>query len=145
MNRNLKNIAMQLTESDIKEIIRIKKTGDKRLEALRNKRAGLVEKLAALDSEIAALIGDATVEKAPRRRGPARGTKRGKVNFVAKMREVFEQAGEPLRAREIVDALPGVGVKMKDIPYTRKRVSVALATNKCFEQVERGVYRLREE
>lgn len=133
-----------MSESDIQEIIRIKKVDDKRVEALRKKREKLVDQLVSLDAEITKLTGEAPAADAPKRRGAPRGGRRSKINFVAKIKEVFEQANEPLRARDIVDALPNVGVKVKDVAYTRKRVSVALATNKCFEQVERGVYRLSE-
>lgn len=137
---------MQLSDKELEEIIRIKKTGGKRAEALRKKREKAAAQLAAIDAQIAQLTGGEApaAPKAKGRPGPRAGAKRGKINFVAKMREVFAQAGKPLRAREIVESLPEVGVKIKDIPYTRKRVSVALATNKCFEQVSRGIYQLRD-
>lgn len=145
MSRKLKSIAMQLSDSDIQEIIRIKKSDGKKVEELRKKRDRLASQLAALDAQIIKLTGEAPAPVARKRGAPTRAARKTKINFVAKMREVFEQTNEPMRAREIVEALPGVGVKIKDAAYTRKRVSVALATNKCFEQVERGVYRLSGE
>lgn len=139
---------MQLSDNDLQELIRIKKTGGKKVEALQKKRVEIAARLAAIDVEIAKLTGEDPVEqpKAGKRRGASRsGAERGKVNFVGKMREVFSQAGTPLRAREIADGLLAVGVKIKDIAKIRKRISVALATSKCFEQVSRGVYKLKEE
>lgn len=144
---------MQLSDSDIQELIRIRKSGGKKVETLRKKQDKLTAQLAAVKAEIAKLTGEAApatvaaAEPQPRRRGaPKGGTRRGgRVNFVAKMREVLTNAGTPLRARDIVESLPTVGVKVKDIPYTRKRVSVALATNKCFEQVSRGIYQLKDD
>lgn len=154
MNRKLQNIAQRLSENDIHELLRLKKMGDKKVVALQKKRDKLAADLAKAEAQLAKLLGDAPAK--PRRgrkpgtkkaAAPAAGRKKRKssrVNLSAAVREVFARAGAPLRAREVVDALPDVGVKVKDVTDMRKRVSVVLASQKSyFEQVERGVYQLK--
>lgn len=163
MKRSLKSIAAQLSEEEIQELVRIKKMSDKKTVGLMKKRDKLVSQLAAIDAELAKLTGGKKAAPTqPKRRGrkpaaaaaPAAKKKPGRKkavrgrrsNFSASVRDVFAQAGVPLKASQVVDALPGVGVKVKDVSDMRKRVSVVLAQHKnYFEQVERGVYRLREE
>lgn len=171
MKRKLQSIAAQLSEDDIQEIIRIKKTSDKRSVSLMRKRDKLAAQLAALDAELAKIAGKpvaaattgkrrgrkpgvkaATAEAATAKTGKKKVATRGRKasagrrnNFSAAVREVFSQAGSPLKASQVVDGLPTVGVKVKDVSDMRKRVSVVLAQHKnYFEQVERGVYRLRD-
>jgi pyruvate/2-oxoglutarate dehydrogenase complex dihydrolipoamide acyltransferase (E2) component len=171
MKRTLQSIAAQLSEDEINQLIKIKKMGGKKSAALLKKRDKLAAQLAAVEAELARLSGGKVAPSAqPKRRGrkpaaakaaktakaaaPAKKTAGRKkkaagsrrINFSASVREVFTQAGTPLKASQVVDGLPGVGVKVKDISDMRKRVSVVLAQHKNhFEQVERGVYRLRGE
>ena len=152
MKRKLATIAKELSEEDIQELIRLKRTDDKKVVALRKKRDRLAAALAKADAELAKVSGEAApVKRAARKQrakpGPKAGSKRGgkrRVNFTAAVREVFAQAKGPLRAAEVVEALPGVGVKVKDVADMKKRVSVVLASQKnSFEQVERGVYQIK--
>lgn len=166
MKKKLQSIAAQLTEDDIQEIIRIKKTSDKRSVALMKRRDKLAAQLAAVEAELAAVAGT-SAPAAGKRRGRKPGRKPGvkpaaagakkvatrgrkkaagrRNNFSAAVREVFAQAGTPLKASQVVDGLPAAGVKVKDVSEMRKRVSVVLAQHKnYFEQVERGVYRLHD-
>ncbi len=153
MKRKLAAIAKSLSENDIQELIRLKKTGDKRVIALTKKRDRIAAKLAEVEAEIAKLTGESLPSKrGPRKQrgkpGPKPGAKRGKrrVNFTAAVREVFVQAKQPLRAAEVVERLETVGLKVKDVTDMKKRVSVILASQKnSFEQVERGVYQLKAE
>ncbi len=167
MKRTLKSIAAQLTEDEIQEIIKLKKMGDKKNAVLIRKRDKLAAQLADVEAELAKRSGGKIAPAQPKRRGrkpasessaPVRKTAGSKPagrrraagsrrnNFSASVREVFAQAGTPLRARQVVEGLPGVGVKVKDESDMRKRVSVVLAQHKNhFEQVERGVYRLRDQ
>ncbi|MCC8167070.1 MAG: hypothetical protein LIQ31_13205 [Planctomycetes bacterium] len=179
MKRQLKSIAMQLTESDIQELIRLKKQGDKKTVALRKRRDKVAAELARLDAELKKISGEepaagaktrgrprqaqtaksvktakagktAAAAKTPKKAKAAKtagGKKRkaNRVNISAAVREVFKKANEPLRARQVVDLLGDAGVKVTDVQEMRKRVSVVLAQAKdTFEQVERGVYRLKE-
>lgn len=153
MKRKLKTIAQQLSESDIQELLRLKKMDDKRVVALQKKRDKLAADLTRVEAQIAKLTGDV---EAPKRRGrkpgPAKtagsgktgGRRTRKVNLSATVREIFSRAGTPLKARDVVDALPEMGVKVKNVSDMRKRISVVLAAQKnYFEQVERGVYQLK--
>ncbi len=148
MRKNLQNIAAQLSEDDIQELIRIKKTGGKQLVALRKKRDKLAAQLEALDAEIAMIAGDAPAAKPRRGRKPAvQGKKKrgARVNLSGAVRDVMAKSGDPMRARDIVDGLPDAGIKVRDVAAMRKRVSVVLASQtNHFEQVERGVYRLKD-
>lgn len=173
MDRTLENIARQLSESDIQELLRIKKSEDKKMADLRARRDKLAEEIAEID-EMLAGNAEEDAPKARRGRRPAATTQNtartpraaktvapaqakqpgrrggprlraGKVNMAAAVREVFQRAGEPLRARQVVEGLPEAGVKVPDVLEMRKRVSVILAQHKnSFEQVERGIYRLKE-
>ena len=161
MKKNLKTIASQLTEDDIQELMRLKRTGGKKAVALQKKRDKLAADLAKVEAQLAELTGD-VVAKPRRGRKPAArktaapakakagkkttGARRGKrrVNLTATVRDIITQAGSPQRARDIVDALPGMGVKVKDIADMRKRISVVLASQKnSFEQVSRGMYQIK--
>ena len=172
MKRKLQSIAMQLSEDEIQELMRLKKQGDKKSVALRKKRDRLAAELARLDAQLAKMGGDVP-EKEPARRGrkpkakvkaaPARrrrpsaakpaakkGAKPGRSsrrnNLSAAVTEIFSQAGTPLKASQVVDGLPGVGIKVKDVAAMRKRISVVLASQKKrFEPLERGVYQLKSE
>lgn len=162
MKRKLQSIAMQLSESDIQELIRLKKMGDKRVVALQKKRDKLASDLAKVEAQLSKLVGDAEAPRRGRPRksaGPAKtagGAKTGarkkagrtkskRLNLSAAVREAFSRAGTPLKARDIVDALPAAGIKVKNVSDMRKRVSVVLASQKNhFEQVERGVYQLKD-
>lgn len=157
MKRNLKSIAAKLSDADIQELIQLKKMGDKKTVALIRKRDRLAAKLADLDAEIAKIEGRPAAKRRGRPakgqpgRRPGRSAKRGRkpgnggINFSAAVREVFAKAGEPLRAKQVVEKLGEVGVTVTDPSDARKRVSIVLAQHKkYFEQVERGVYRLRE-
>ncbi len=171
MKRKLAAIAMELSEEDLQELLRLKKTGGKKADALRKKRDRLAADLAKAEAELAKLTGGETpakrrgrkpgrpaaaaagAEKKTRGRkaGPAKGTKkrarRGagrRVNFTAAVRDVFVKAGTPLRAAEVVENLAASGVAVKDAADMKKRVSVILASQKnSFEQVDRGLYQLK--
>ena len=53
MKRKLATIAKSLSEEDIQELIRLKKTDDKRVVSLRKKRDKVAATLEKLDAEIA--------------------------------------------------------------------------------------------
>ena len=151
MKKSLKSIAAQLSESDIQELIRIKKLGDKKVVALQKKRDKLAADLARVEAELAKLSGEPVVKAGRRGRkpGPVAGKRKPRkgrrVNLTAAVREVFAQSSEPLRASQVVDALPGAGIKVANVSDMRKRISVVLASQKkSFEQVGRGIYRLRD-
>ena len=163
MKRKLQRIAMQLSESDIQELIRLKKMGDKKVIALQKKRDKLASDLAKVEAQLSKLMGDVEAPKRGRPRknaGPAKtagGRKTGgarkkagrakskRLNLSAAVREALSRAGTPLKAKDIVEALPDVGIKVANVSDMRKRVSVVLASQKnYFEQVERGVYQLRD-
>lgn len=166
MNKKLQSIAKQLTENDIQELIRMRKESSQKAITLRKKRDKLAAELARLDAQLEKLEGgDAGAGETKPARGrrsrkktaaakaPAKpkkaGARKGKsrrVNLSAAVREVFAQAGAPLKASQVVDGLPAAGVKVKDVAEMRKRISVVLASQKThFEQVERGVYQLKTE
>ena len=188
MKKELKSIAMQLSENDIKELFRLKKMGDKRVIALRKEREKMAANLARLDKRIARLMGEDEGEKAeaPKRRRRSRksgrrvaakkakaepkkargrpGRKAGKVsqtksrgtrgkgrksarinNLSAAVRKVIAKAGAPLKASQVVDGLPGAGIKVASVADMRKRVSVVLASQKKhFDRVEPGLYQLKD-
>ena len=81
MKRKLKTIAMQLSESDIQELIQFRKMGDKRVVELRKKRDKLAADLRKLDVQIQKLTGEPAVVEAeaaePKRRGRRPGKKKG--------------------------------------------------------------------
>ena len=189
MKKNLMSIAMGLSDKEIIELVRLKKTGGKKMVELRRERKKLLTSLARIDKKIATFGGVAveeTVEEAPvkTRRGKGRGRKAAKPatkaakatksDKVAKkaakapkapkapkatkikrgrkggrriagltdaVRKVVAGATQPMRASDIVDALPGSGFKVADVSMIRKRVSIILATQKgSFKQVGRGLY-----
>lgn len=170
MKRSLKTIASQLTEADIQELMRLKRTGGKKVVSLQKKRDKLAADLAKVEAQLAQLTGE-EAPKARRGRKPgsgktagrkpavrkkaaapaaAKGKKKvagkrgGKINLTATVRDIINQAGSPQRARDIVEALPGKGVKVKDTADMRKRISVVLASQKnSFEQVSRGMYQVK--
>ncbi len=171
MKRKLAAIARELSEEDLQELLRIRKTGDKKVDGLRKKRDKLAADLAKAEAELAQLTGGAETRKKRRgrkpgrpaaaegaarakpgrkpgakkaaKKGPGRGGKR-RVNFTAAVRDVFVSAGTPLRAAEVVERLAEAGAKIKDTADMKKRVSVILASQKnSFEQVDRGLYQLK--
>ncbi len=86
------------------------------------------------------------VKKAAKaKKAPGRGGKKSpRLNLSAAVREIFAKAGAPLKASQVVDALPEAGIKVSNVADMRKRISVVLASQKNhFEQVERGVYQLK--
>ena len=185
------SIAMGLSDKEIIELVRLKKTGGKKMVELRRERKKLLTSLARIDKKIAAFGGVAveeTVEEAPVKTGRGKGrgrktakpatktakaTKAGKVakkaakppkapkapkatkikrgrkggrriaGLTDAVRKVVAGATQPMRASDIVDALPGAGFKVADVSMIRKRVSIILATQKgSFKQVERGLYQI---
>lgn len=173
MKRSLKEIAKQLTGDDIQELMRLKEQEDKRLTDLLKKRDKLAGELAEVEEQIAGL-GGSVAGKAPagkkkpgRRPGrkakavsepmadeekPARGRRKGKArgrrnnNLSATVRAIFAAASGPLKASQVVEALPEAGIDVPDVSEMRKRISVVLSSQKKhFEPVERGLYQLREE
>jgi hypothetical protein len=148
-------IVKELSEKDIEELIRLKKDGGKKLQELRNERRKLAAQLQKIDGQIAELggagdAGEAVPAKPGARSGrqgkPAAGAGGKKTRRAQGLTEavikVVAEAGEPLRAREIVEALPGVGFKVKSIKDARKRVSIVLSSQKNkFVKVGRGLYR----
>lgn len=172
MKSKLLSLAKRLSDNDVKELLRLRRLEDRKSIGLRKRRDKLAAEIARIDAQLAKLGGEeeAEPEARPRaRKGAAkkrgrkpgvaaaaakktaapRGRKGGKKgrrqNLSAAVRQVFTNAGEPLKASQVVDALPGVGVAVKDVAEMRKRISVVLASQKNhFETVERGVYRLKE-
>lgn len=166
---------MGLSEKEIMQLARLKKDGGKKLAVLRKERKKLADALARIDGQIAGLGGSPLGDDAPAKRTrsakkavpekrrtrkaavkaaskpagkaaskPRRG-KAGKIGLTEGVRKALSQANDPLRASDIVDALPGLGYKVKDVAATRKRVSIVLATQKNnFTQVARGLYKAVE-
>ncbi len=168
MKRKLAAIARELSDADLQEILKYRKTGDKKVDALRKKRDRLAESLEKAEAELAKLTGDeapakrrgrkpgrpaaagagkkakqAKAGKPAAKRKPRSGSGR-RVNFTAAVRDVFVKTGGSLRAAEVVEHLAEAGIKTTDVPDMKKRVSVILASQKnSFEQVDRGLYRLK--
>ena len=171
MNRKLLTIAKQLSGNDLEELLRLRKMEEKKVSDLHKTRDKLVADLAKVEKQLAKL--DSGAESAPKTRkkrgrkpaseakaetAPARkagkkkaGAKKGakkrsrRLNLSAAVREVFARAARPLKASEVVDGLPAAGIKIADVSAMRKRISVVLASQKNhFEQVERGVYQLKD-
>lgn len=151
MKKDLLSIAMGLSEKDIQKLAKLHKDGSKKLTELRRERKKLAAALAKVDRQIAAL--DVETE-APARRtrktraakpvaGKGRKAKRGGAGLTDAVREILSKSSTPMRASEIVDALPGEGVSVKDVQATRKRVSIILASQKkSFAQSGRGLYKI---
>ncbi|MDR1533679.1 MAG: hypothetical protein LBU64_01070 [Planctomycetota bacterium] len=172
MKRNLKIIAGQLSDRDIREVIRLKKLGGKRAVELKKKRAKLAETLDKLDQRLAALAGADFSPAPPVRRKSAgkaakaarakpaegeapaadqpidsarKGRKPSPGSLASLVRKILDKSEEPLKAREIVERLPKTRVKALGVPALRKRISVLLATqNGYFEQTGRGLYKLKK-
>ena len=160
MKKNLLSIAMGLSEKDIKELIRLKKNGGKKLLELRRERKKLAAALAKIDMQLAE-YGEGDASAAPRKtrrkkgsgRKPAKVTKkrarkngRRAVGLTEAVRNVVAKASKPVRASEVVDALPEAGFTVRDVAATRKRVSIILATQKgSFRQAGRGLYQTASE
>lgn len=149
MKKNLAAMAKKLSEKELQELIRLKKQDDKKLISLRRKRDKIAAQLDEIDREIAEYEG---VLKVGRKRKVGRPKKttaarksRSRLNLSAAVREVFAKAKNPLKAAQVVEGLPDVGVKVKNEADMKKRVSVVLASQKnYFEQVQRGVYQLKD-
>lgn len=75
-----------------------------------------------------------------------RDDKKGRcINLSATVQEIFARAGEPLKANQIVDALPEAGIPVASVAGMRKRISVVLASQKNnFKRVKRGLYHLKK-
>lgn len=171
MKRKLKEIARQLTGEDIQELLRIKESEDKRVAELLKKRDRLAAELADIDEQLAGQTGgemrgkkkpgrrpgrkariavemdvvDAE-DKPARRKGKRKGKGRRNNNLSATVRSIFAAAGGPLKASQVVEALPEAGIDVPDISEMRKRISVVLSSQKkYFEPVERGLYQLRQD
>jgi|GEM_PF-2586248 hypothetical protein len=174
MNKDLLTIAMGLSEKDIKELMRLKKDGSKKLGELRRERKKLLTALKKINDQIVSYGGEdifnmdspatkrrgrkpgkksTLAEKAPtsKRKKPtkansgAKGKRLISGGLTDAVRKVLVDANDSLRAADIVDKLPGFGYKVKDVAAIRKRVSIVLATQKKnFEQVGRGLYRIVE-
>lgn len=173
MRKALQSIAKKFTESDLEAILRFKRMGGEKLERLQRKREKAAASLAEIDRQIAELTDGAAPKRRGRKPGagkakaaPAaksaarkggrkasavkggtrRGTKKRRVNLSAAVREVFARVDSPLKASQVVDGLPDVGVKVADVAAMRKRISIVLASQKKnFESVGRGVYELKKQ
>lgn len=148
MRKNLAAMAKKLSEKELHELIRLKREDDKKLIGLRKKRDKIAAQLDEVKREIAEYEGSLKVGRTKKVSRPkkAAGTgKRRRLNLSAAVRDVFAQADAPLKAAQVVEGLPGVGMKVKDEADMKKRVSVVLASQKkYFEQVQRGVYQLKD-
>ncbi|MDR0361667.1 MAG: hypothetical protein LBJ46_03125 [Planctomycetota bacterium] len=163
MKRKLLDIAKQLSERELEQLMQLKRDGGKKLQELRKERRKVAAELARIDRRIAQFGGEPEAEtgkpvgaKAPsaakkrgrpkkaeaKPRGRRKGPRRGK-GLTEGVMKVLEAAAEPLRASDIVDALPGAGFKVEDVKEARKRVSIVLASKKDrIENVGRGLYKL---
>jgi hypothetical protein len=76
--------------------------------------------------------------------GETRGRKLSPNGLTAAVRSILAEAGAPLNANQIIEALPGAGFKINDAQLAKKRVSVLLASQKkYFTSVARGIYTLK--
>ncbi|MDR3077995.1 MAG: hypothetical protein LBV15_04445, partial [Planctomycetota bacterium] len=149
MENNLSRLALRLSEAEIQELLRLKKGGLKKTKALRKRRDALAARLAKLDRRIAEMTGEETVAASkpeavasPVQAGPAkRGRKPGKrpaasrtsggdgrmIGITAAIRAALSGAkGQPLKAAQVVDAMPGIGIKVDNVAEMRQRVSILL-------------------
>ncbi len=156
MNKKLLSIAQELSEKEIQALIRLKKHGGKKLTELNRERKKLLSSLAKIEKQILDFGGDLDSAASKRKTSSSKGRRgsAGKAQeksgfdgsgLTEAMREVMTKANSPLRASDIVEALPENGFKVKDVMATRKRVSIILATQKkSFHQTGRGLYVLAD-
>lgn len=138
-----------LSITDLQALLEKKLTQERRkLPALQNKRDNLASKLEAIDAEIAAIGGAPTAKRRGRKpgrrggraKGAIRATRGGKMTIPAAIQQVLEQAGKPMKAVDIKDAI----LKQKLIKGIKKSFAaqVNIALGRHFRKKERGVYSL---
>ena len=189
--KNLTSIAMQLSEDEIRQLMRLRKKGEQEAIKLRRRHDRLAAELKKVEKRLAGITGESTpgavgrpgrpAKKAAVKPGRApkgkaqvpagkpgrgsgskpagataanavriggasetRGRKLSPNGLAAAVRSVLADAGTPLNAHQIVEALPGVGFKVDDNRLVKKRVSVLLASQKkYFTSVTRGIYTVK--
>lgn len=225
MDKDLMVMLAQLSDEQIKNILKARKGNDKLIGKLNKKRTALQKQIDDLDQQIASLKGGAAAKKAPKAKGkpgrkpaakaeettaapkakakpgrkpaavkaapapkakgkpgrkpaakievisaapkakgkpgrkpvavkavpapkakPAKKIAKGrKGSLTGLVRKILEAASAPLKASQIVDALPAAGYKVKDVAGIRKRVSVILASGKkSFEKTGSGLYIIKK-
>jgi hypothetical protein len=145
-----------LTIADLQALLEKKVAQErKNLPSLQKKRDKLASQLEEIDAAIAAIGGSAPSRRgAAKRRGrkPGRPAKKGtgtirakrggKMTIPAAIHQVLEEAGKPMKASDIRDAI----IEKKLIKGRKKsfaaQVNMALSKRKAFKKKERGVYSL---
>jgi len=152
LTMTLKNLSI----ADLQALLEKKRSQErKKLPALQRKRDKLASQLEGIDTVIAAISGPAPSRRgAAKRRGrkPGRPAKKGtgtirakrggKMTIPAAIHQVLEQAGKPMKAVDIRNAI----LKQKLVKGVKKsfplQVSHALSVHKEFKRKGRGVYSL---
>ena len=121
------------------------------LDRLRQSRAQLAAQLKDVDSRIALLTGKPSPARAVVRRGKAAkaamaGPKRRQVGGVPgkPLKDFLAEAmgkGGSMRARDLTEAVLEAGYPTKDRNF-RQTVASALAGDKRFRRIRRGIYKL---
>lgn len=161
MENMLLRLALRLSDNEIRELLHLKRGSAKKLAALHRERTALVNKLEKLDRRIAAM----TEKHDPSKRMAAAGAMEPDENYEAEtaapsrklkiarkgrrpgkltaaILKIMDGAdGQALRSSQIVDALPGVGLKVDDKQKTRQAVSMLLSRRRYFKRVGPGLYR----
>lgn len=130
MKRNLLNIAMGLSEKELKELVRLKKDGSKKLTALRRERKKLQTALDKVDSEIAMFTGESVEPAAPktaargRRRAKAKAAPkaRGAKKTVKKTAKIAKTAGKKAAKTAKTTARGGVKIKAGGLTNAVKQI-----------------------
>jgi hypothetical protein len=140
----------------------------KRLPQLKKRQSDLQSELDSVDAEIRAIemISPSDAKPAPKKRGPKPGAKRrgrpagksaksaskktpkrragkgGKMTLPMAIHKVLEEAGKPMKAAEIKDAIQKQGLLSNYSKSFPQQVAISLSKGKEFKKVERGVYSL---
>ncbi len=121
-----------------------------RIQGLREKREKLLAQVAEVDKQIAELAGEplapAVERKAPAP-SPAKPKKQRKLpkntmTLADAVVKALSEAGKPMRAGEIAEAVTALGYKSKGKKLS-KQVAIAAATDERVEKVARGLFALK--
>jgi hypothetical protein len=167
--RKRQSTPSELSIAELQELLEKKVSEEsKKLPQLKKRQADLQGELDSLDAEIRAIegISPSAAKIAPKKRGPKAGAKRrgratakatkpaakkaakrragksGKMTVAMAIHKVLEEAGKPMKAQEIKDAIWEKGLLSNYSKSFPQQVAIALSKGKEFKKVERGVYSL---
>jgi len=167
MRVSLQKLAARLSTRDLEMLLKLKQNEGK-LAGLRKKRDKIVNAIAKIDRDIAAVAGSPVPVKRGRKpgakkRGRPAGKKRGRPaaskvkapvrgrrpkgragNLPAMLQAVMERHGRPIGLGEAVKALAAAGYKSKSsAAILRKMVSMTCRRRSdLFARASKGMYRL---